>query len=248
MPVIGCDCPVCTSSDSRNRRLRTSALLETQGLQVLFDVGPDLRQQALAVGLKHVDAVLLTHGHSDHIAGIDDLRPLNFFARRSTPLYGNAATLDMVRDRFAYAFESSSQGSSRPELSLLEVLPYEPFRIGPVEILPLEVLHGTWSILGFRIGKLGYVTDASAISRRTLEHLYDLDVLVLNALRITPHPTHFSLAEALEVVAELRPRRTLLVHMTHDVEYAAVTADLPAGVELGYDGLSVQVGEDANSD
>jgi phosphoribosyl 1,2-cyclic phosphate phosphodiesterase len=241
VPVIGCRCAVCTSADQRNRRLRTSALLEVAGLNLLLDAGPDLRQQALNVGLTRLDAVLLTHAHADHVSGLDDLRPLNFAQRSAIPLYGSAETLACVRKRFDYAFTNGSEGSTRPALQLIEIQAKAPFRIDPVEIVPFEVRHGTWPITGFRLGRLGYVTDASFIPPLALECLRELDLLVINALRLKPHPTHFSIGEACQVVEELRPHRALLVHMTHDIDHAEVNAQLPGHVQLAYDGQVVEV-------
>src|SRR5262249_40999726 len=236
VPVIGCGCAVCASADPRNKRLRTSALLEVAGLNLLFDAGPDLRQQALAVGLTRLDAVLLTHAHADHVSGLDDLRPLNFAQRSAMPLYGAASTLEFVRDRFGYAFVNGSEGSTRPALELIEIQSMSPFRISTVEVLPFDVKHGSWTITGFRIGRLGYVTDASYIPPASLEYLRGLDLLVLNALRQTSHPTHFSLGEARALIHELRPRRALLVHMTHDLDHEATNVTLPDHIRLAYDG------------
>lgn len=241
VPVIGCRCEVCTSPNPRNKRLRTSALLEVGGLNLLFDAGPDLRQQALAVGLTRVDAVLLTHAHVDHIAGLDDLRPLNFAQKAAIPLYGTRPTLTFVRKHFDYAFSEGSEGSTRPSLELVEIHDSSPFQVGPVEVVPFDVYHGTWTITGFRIGGLGYVTDASAIPPASLAHLRGLDLLVLNALRQKPHPTHFSLDQALEQIEVLQPRRALLVHMTHDVEHQATNAALPDHVRLAFDGQSIEI-------
>ena len=244
VPVIGCDCAVCSSADPCDKRLRTSALLEVGGLNVLFDAGPDLRQQALQVGLRRVDAVLLTHAHADHIAGLDDLRPLNFAQRAAIPLYGSTSTLQLVRKHFDYAFAETSDGSTRPALELVQVENHVAFQIGSAAIVPFEVLHGTWAITGFRIGGLGYVTDASAIPPASMECLRGLDVLVLNALRQKPHPTHFSIDQALEQIDKLKPRRALLVHMTHDVAHAATNATLPGHVRLAYDGQVVEIADD----
>jgi phosphoribosyl 1,2-cyclic phosphate phosphodiesterase len=244
VPVIGCDCAVCSSPDPHDKRLRTSALLEVAGLNLLFDAGPDLRQQALKVGLRRVDAVLLTHAHADHIAGLDDLRPLNFAQRAAIPLYGSTPTLQLVRKHFDYAFAEKSDGSTRPALELAQVDNAAAFQIGPVGVMPFEVLHGTWSITGFRVGGLGYVTDASAIPPSSLAQLRGLDLLVLNALRLKPHPTHFSLGEALEQIDKLKPRRALLVHMTHDIAHAATNATLPDHVRLAYDGQVVDIADD----
>jgi phosphoribosyl 1,2-cyclic phosphate phosphodiesterase len=238
VPVIGCSCPVCTSGDARNRRTRTSALLREAGQTILIDAGPDFRAQALDAGLRHIDAVILTHSHFDHIAGIDDLRPLCHHDS-CVPIFGSPRTLADVRERFAYAFNESSVGSTRPSI---ELRPIEgPFQIGATAVTPLAIVHGTWPITGYRIGGLGYVTDASLIPAESWDLLRGLDVLVLNALRYEPHPTHFSLAQALDVIAELRPRRAFLVHMTHAFDHAVASAQLPPGVEFAYDGLEINV-------
>ncbi|PDV97007.1 MBL fold metallo-hydrolase [Candidatus Chloroploca asiatica] len=238
VPVIGCKCAVCTSSDPRNRRLRTAALLSTGTETILIDAGPDFREQALIADLCQLDAVLITHSHFDHTAGIDDLRPL-CWSGRAIPLYGSPQTLGDVRARFAYAFTDTSAGSTRPSLDLRPVV--EPFTVGSLTIQPFDVLHGSWTITGYRVGRLGYITDASALSPTAWTLLRDLDVLVLNALRYEPHPTHYSVAQALEVVAALQPRRAFFVHMNHNIDHALASLDLPEGVAFAYDGLEVQV-------
>lgn len=243
VPVIGCDCAVCISDDPHNKRLRTSALLEVAGVNLLFDAGPDLRQQALAVGLRRLDAVLLTHAHADHVSGLDDIRPLNFAQKSAMPLYGAASTLAFVRERFSYAFVNGSEGSTRPALELIEIRDRSPFQINNVEVLPFDVQHGSWTITGFRIGRLGYVTDASSIPPASLEHLRGLDVLVLNALRPAPHPTHFSVDQARTLIDELQPQRAFLVHMTHDLDHATTNVTFPDNIRLAYDGLVIEVAE-----
>lgn len=237
VPVIGCSCVVCTSDDPRNRRLRTSALLQVDNQTILIDVGPDFREQALRVGLRGVDAVLLTHAHFDHTAGLDDLRPLCY--RGCVPVYGSVRTLADVRERFAYAFRNDSEGSTRPELELRPI--NAPFMIGSTKIHPFDVQHGTWTITGYRIGGLGYVTDANHLPPETFALLTNLDVLVLNALRFEPHPTHYTVGEALEVVAALRPRQTYFVHMTHTIDHQRASLALPPGVAFAYDGLEVVI-------
>jgi phosphoribosyl 1,2-cyclic phosphate phosphodiesterase len=244
VPVIGCRCAVCASADPHNKRLRTSALLEVAGLNLLFDAGPDLRQQMLSVGLTRLDGVLLTHAHADHVSGLDDLRPLNFAQRTAMPLYGAASTLGFVRERFSYAFINGSEGSTRPALDLVEVQHLSPFRINSVEVLPFDVKHGTWTITGFRIGGLGYVTDASFIPPASLERLRGLDLLVLNALRQDAHPTHFSVGEACALIDQLQPRRALLVHMTHDLDHELTNVALPDHIRLAYDGQTLEVADE----
>jgi phosphoribosyl 1,2-cyclic phosphate phosphodiesterase len=212
--------------------------VQVDGQNLLIDAGPDFRSQALAAGLQRLDAVLLTHSHYDHVAGLDDLRPL-IEKGSAMPIYGDNRTLSDVRERFSYAFVVSSEGSTRPEMELIPI--DGTFCIGPTTITPIPIRHGTWTITCYRIGNLGYVTDASTIAPASMEQLRGLDVLVLNALRYKPYPTHFSLTEALEVIADLRPRRAFLVHMNHHIDHAIVTAHLPPGVALAYDGLRVDI-------
>ncbi len=240
VPVVACSCPVCTSLDPRNRRMRTSALLRTADQTILIDAGPDFRHQALAARIHALDAVLLTHSHFDHVAGLDDLRPLTA-QRQALPVFGDSRTLNDIRKRFDYAFAASSDGSSRPALQLHEI--QGPFQIGSCDIIPITVIHGTWTITGYRIGDMGYITDASSIPASSLHYLRDLDVLVLNALRFEPHPTHLTIAEATAIIADLRPRRAFLVHMTHAVDHASVDASLPNGISLAYDGLELDIAE-----
>lgn len=240
VPVVACTCSVCTSGDPYNQRMRTSALLEAGGLRILIDAGPDFRMQALRIGLDRLDAVILTHSHYDHVAGIDDLRPLNR-CTRNIPIYGNPETLRDVRERFNYAFAATSNGSSRPALNLVPIA--STFTIGPLTFTSFEVPHGVGRVTGYRIGNLGYVTDASGIPDAVREQLRDLDLLVLNALREEPHPTHFSLNEAVAMVAILNPKRARFVHMTHDLDHQTINARLPASIALAHDGLVLEVAD-----
>jgi phosphoribosyl 1,2-cyclic phosphate phosphodiesterase len=198
--------------------------------------------QALSQRLSHFDAILVTHAHYDHVAGLDDLRPITE-RRGHMPIYGIASTLEGIRERFSYAFVPIPDASTRPGMELIEITNHQPFSINGTEIMPLEIMHGTWRISAFRVGKLGYVTDASEIPPATMEQLRDLDVLVLNALRFKYHPTHFTLDQALEIVKQLRPRRTFFVHLTHAFDHTTVNAELPPGVALAYDGQEIEIEE-----
>jgi phosphoribosyl 1,2-cyclic phosphate phosphodiesterase len=239
VPVIGCTCAVCTSTDPRDRRSRPGLKLESAGRTVLIDTPTDLREQALRFGLDRVDAVLFTHPHADHVFGLDDLRIFNFRQRQAIPCYGSPATLAALRRTFAYVFEDGQEGGGKPQLELRAI--DGPFAAGGVRFTPLAVAHGEMEVLAFRSGGFAYVTDCSAIPPASMRELGGLDVLILDALRHRPHPTHFTVAEALAVIATLRPRRAILTHIAHDLGHAEVSATLPQGTELGYDGLIFDV-------
>ena len=241
VPVIGCKCAVCTSGDPRNRRLRTGLWIEADGLSILVDASADLRQQALAFGVERVDAVLFTHAHADHIYGLDDLRVFNFRQGTPIPCYGPAGALEAIRAAFAYVFDGSApEGGGKPQLALVPV--DGPFGLAGVEVVPVPVWHGRLEVFGYRIGGLAYVTDCKRIPAASLRLLEGVDVLILDALRYRPHPTHLSIAEAVETAARIGARRTVLTHICHDVDHAAPAVALPAGVELGYDGLALEIG------
>jgi phosphoribosyl 1,2-cyclic phosphate phosphodiesterase len=238
IPVIGCGCAVCTSPDPRDRRTRTSGVVRHGGHTFLIDTGPELRLQALAVGLDRIDAVLMTHAHADHTGGLDDLRRFNEINQAHLPVYASRATARDLRDRYAYAFEDAFPFyGGKPDLTLHEF--DGPFCALGQEIVPIPVRHGRLEVHGFRFGDLAYVTDAKEISPASLDLLRGAEVLVLNALRERPHPTHLSVAEALAVVAEVRPRVAYFVHLCHELSHAAGSALLPPGVEIAYDGLRV---------
>jgi phosphoribosyl 1,2-cyclic phosphate phosphodiesterase len=239
--MIGCDCPTCRSSDPRDKRWRTSVRLETDdGQSLLIDAGPDLRAQALAFGVRRVDAILFTHGHSDHILGLDDVRRFNVMQRRSMPCYGDPITLRDIRRTFAYVFDvAAPRGGGLPQLDLYEVA--GRFCFGRQEIIPVPIFHGDRAILGYRVGGFAYLTDCSRIPEESWGLLEGLDLLVLDALREARHPTHFSLTEAVEAAGRIAPRRTCFTHMCHDLAHAPTCARLPEGVELAYDGLVVEL-------
>ena len=238
--MIGCDCAVCRSDDPRDRRLRTSVFIETDdGQRILVDTGPDLRAQALAYGVRHVDAILYTHGHADHILGLDEVRRFNALSRQPMACYGDERTIADLRRAFSYVFEPGTpRGGGIPEIETFAIA--GPFCIGRQEIVPVEIYHGDRPILGFRLGGFAYLTDCSRIPDTSWPLLQGLDVLVLDALRHRRHATHFSLAEAIDATRRIAPRRALFTHMCHDLPHAATCAQLPAGMQLAYDGLVVQ--------
>ncbi len=239
VPSIGCSCAVCTSDDARNRRFRCSAWLQYEGRSVLIDTATEFRLQALRAGIQRLDAILFTHSHADHIFGLDDVRVFSERQGREIPCYGSSETLEDLRRRFDYIFKQTQWGGGKPRLDLIPIT--EAVDLFGLRIVPVPVMHGRLPVLGFRFGKAAYVTDCNQISPGSLELLRGLDLLVLDALRREPHPTHFNLDEALAVVAELRPSRTYLTHLTHDLDHAATNALLPPGVELAYDGLTATV-------
>ncbi len=241
IPVIGCPCDVCHSADPRDRRSRTSAVVRDRSVNrtYLIDTATELRTQALAVGLDRVDAVLMTHAHADHTGGFDDLRRFNEIQAAHIPVYANSGTAQTLRERYAYTFvDTFSFYGGKPDLMLHEV--DGPFDLFGCEVVPIPVFHGRLPILGYRFGRLAYVTDAKQIPDSSLDLLRGLDVLVLNALRERPHPTHLSLPEAVAVVEELRPRTAYLVHLSHELSHAAAESLLPNGIHIAYDGLTVQ--------
>ncbi len=240
LPRIACDCATCTSSDPRDRRLRASALLAWGARRVVVDCGPDFRAQALAADLDRLDAVLLTHDHQDAIGGLDDLRRFNEIAGDYLPVHGLPETLEVVVRRFAYAFvPGQAHFGGIPRLRPVTVA--GPFEISGRRFVPLPVTHGELPTAGFRTGGFGYVPDVKRIDAPSLALLRDLDVLVLDALRDLPHPTHQTVDEALSVIAELRPRRAFLTHLDHELRHAALAARLPAGVDVAVDGLELRI-------
>jgi phosphoribosyl 1,2-cyclic phosphate phosphodiesterase len=233
VPSIGCECETCTSDDPRDKRLRVSILVEHGGQTVLVDTSSDFRQQALRQKLKWLDAVLITHCHADHI------RPLNF-RHGALGLYANERAWVDIRRIFKYIFEPSHFGGGLPQVLPHTVAPGATFCLGrDLNVTPLEVIHGRLPVIAYRFNDFAYATDLSEIPPRTIEGLRDLDVLVLDCLRLKPHPTHLSLDRALAYVEELKPRRTFLTHIAHDIKHARDSALLPRGVAFAYDGLEI---------
>ena len=239
VPVPTCDCEVCRSSDPRDARLRPSVLLRWDGATVLVDTSTDLRQQVLRLGLTALDAIVYTHAHADHVFGLDDIRMFNWRRGGAIPVYGSATTLAALRRTFWYAFEDVEAGGGKPLLTLHEV--DGPFPLLGRTVIPVPLQHGRLPILGYRIGGFAYLTDVSEIPDGSYELLQNLEVLVLSALRHRPHPTHMHLARALEEAARIGASRTLFTHIAHEIGHASVAPTLPPGVELAYDGLTVEV-------
>ena len=240
VPSIGCECETCVSEDARDKRLRVSILIEHGGQTVLVDTSSDFRQQALRQKIKWLDAVLVTHCHADHIFGLDDIRPLNF-RHGALGVYANERAWVDIRRIFKYVFEPTYFGGGLPVVVPHTVVAGAPFLFGPdLHVTPLEVIHGRLPVIAYRFNDFAYATDLNFIPPETMDNLRDLDVLVLDCLRIKEHPTHLWLERALEYIGELKPRRAFFTHIAHDVKHARDSALLPAGVEWAYDGLEIQ--------
>jgi len=238
VPTIGCDCAVCHSADPHDRRTRPSVLIEYNGRFVLIDSTPDFREQAIRERIRQLDAVLYTHTHADHILGIDDLRPLSYHHRpNKLPLYARPEAVDFIRSMFRYIFDADYKFGGLP---LVELHPID----GPVELFgarfePIPVIHGENEILGFRFGSAAYLTDHSEVPDASLAKLQNLDILFLDALRRTPHPTHSTVENSLRIVEQLKPKRAFFTHICHDLPHEATNATLPPNVRLSYDGMKL---------
>jgi phosphoribosyl 1,2-cyclic phosphate phosphodiesterase len=245
VPQLGCNCSVCRSADPRDKRTRVGAVVESnRGTRLLIDTPPELRVQLIAAGIDRVDAVLFTHDHADHVHGIDDLRAITMRRAAALPMYGSAATLAELAQKFKYIFDEGMRplpGTSKPEGKAYPIQAGTPFTVGDVEIMPIRVPHGAAEVLAYRIGPLGYVTDAKSIPPEAVQLLRGVRVLVINALFRTEHPTHLSIPEALAAAAEIGADRTYLTHLSHDNSHADLEAELPRGVSPAFDGLTVRI-------
>lgn len=242
VPQVGCDCAVCHSSDAKDKRGRVGAFVEEGGTRILIDTPPELRLQLLANGITGADAVLITHDHADHVNGLDDIRPLTS-GSGGLSIYGAAGTLARLATRFPYVFDGVKPlpGTSKPEAAAHPLEAGARFQVGSVEIQSFEVSHGPMTVFGYRIGDLGYVTDAKELSPAVVKILKGVKVLVLNALFRTPHPTHLSLPEAVETAKRVGAPRTFLTHLTHRISHAELERELPKGIAPAYDGLTVNI-------
>jgi phosphoribosyl 1,2-cyclic phosphate phosphodiesterase len=236
IPMIGCDCAVCRSDDPRDRRTRTSAVFSYDGYNLLVDTPPELRLQCVACDIRRVDAILFTHFHADHVAGLDDVRRFNWIQGGSITLYGDAATLARVRQMFTYAFVvDPDYPSAKPELETAVL--DGPLELGGRQVVPILLKHGSLPVFGFRVGNIAYCTDCNLVPDQSLELLRGLDVLILDSVRRRPHATHFNLEQAIEQARQIGARQTYFTHIAHELKHAETNAQLPVGMELAYDGL-----------
>ena len=244
VPMIGCDCPVCRSDDPRDKRTRPSVLVRVNGKAILIDTSSDLRAQALRCELDSLDAILFTHAHADHLHGIDDVRSFSALRRMASPAYGDEHTVRHIKKSYEYIFKNPEFhfGWGIPRLDLRVIT--GPERICDITVKPVLIQHGERTILGYRIGNMAYLTDCSAVPKESMPLLQGLDTLVLGALRHKPHPTHFSLSEALDFVESVSPRRAYFTHISHDLGHAKEEKALPEHIRLSYDGLEVEIPND----
>ena len=237
VPVIACNCKVCESSDTRDNRLRTSVLIQVENQSIIIDSGPDFRSQVLRSGIQQLDAILFTHQHRDHIAGLDDVRSFNYVQKKAMPIYGNEMVIQQIKREFHYIFESNYPGIPQLEIHQID---NKPFSIDGLSITPIKVLHHKLPVLGFRINDLTYITDANSIPEAEHEKILGTKTLVINALQREDHLSHFTLNEALEVIDKLQPEKAYLTHISHKMGlHQTVSEELPANVVLAYDGLSI---------
>lgn len=245
VPVIGCQCQVCQSQDWHDKRLRTSAMVEVDGVRIIIDAGPDFRQQMLRTGVRTIDAILLTHQHKDHVGGLDDVRAFNFVdfpTIRPVDIYANAITAACIRKDFDYAFMENKYIGA-PEMRLHEIEPEKSFFVNHIEIVPIQGKHSDrFSVLGYRIGSLAYLTDFKQIEPAAVKKLEGVDTLVVNALRFRSHHSHFNVQEALDLIEQIKPRQSFLTHLSHEIGlYKETDCRLPEGVRLGYDSLTMEI-------
>lgn len=238
VPMVGCGCAVCRSDDPRDKRSRCSILIEHDGRTILADTSTDLRSQCLREGVARIDAVLFTHCHADHVNGIDDLRGFNFIHRQVIPCYGSPAAIGALSRIFGYVFTGKDADGYRPLLEPHSVS--APFDLFGLTVVPVPLEHGSGGSTGYRIGPFAYLTDCSAIPDASLPLLHGVEVLVIDALRHTPHPNHFTVAQALETAARLAPRRTILTHLTHEIRHSDGEG-LPPGAEYAWDGMTIDL-------
>lgn len=239
IPVIGCNCTVCNSEDPRNRRSRCSALLSFRGKNILIDTATDLRQQMLREDINHIEAVLYTHGHADHLHGIDDLRAFTLRGEPAIPLYGSASTLENIRNNFAYIFDSTAESGYIPQLKTYPVT--DPFNLYGLRLIPVPLLHGPTEVFGYRVGSLAYLTDCNGIPEDSRKLLEGVEYLVIDGLRIKPHPTHFNIRQAVAIAQKIGATKTWLTHLSHEVDHQKHEQELPPGIALAFDGQQIKI-------
>jgi phosphoribosyl 1,2-cyclic phosphate phosphodiesterase len=242
IPIIGSNHPVCLSKDLKDKRLRVSVWIQSDDFSVIIDCGPDFRQQMLTSKCTKIDAILFTHEHSDHTAGIDDIRPFNFFQKQAIPIFAHKRVLDNLKNRFDYVFETENKYPGAPSVAVNEVVPNQVFTINKKTIIPIDALHGNLQVFGYRIDYFAYLTDIKTIKNHEIEKLKNLKVLVINALRDEDHHSHFSLQEALDFITLVQPKKAYLTHISHTFGFhEEIQNRLPENVFLAYDNLEITI-------
>ena len=241
VPIIACDCPVCRSTDSRDKRLRSSILIENEGQTYVIDTGPDFRQQMLRENVKRIDAVVFTHEHRDHISGLDDIRAFNFVMKQAIDVYADERVDEAIRKReYPYIF-SKEQYPGIPEINMHRI-GKEPFMVGKTQFIPIQVMHMRLPVTAFRIGKFTYITDANFIAEEEQEKIMGSEVIVLNALRREAHPSHFNLEESIALISKWKPKQAYFTHISHQLgKHSDVEKELPPHIKLAYDGLVLNI-------
>jgi len=239
IPVIGCSCPVCTSDNSKNKRYRSSILISHNDKKIIIDTGPEFRLQVLRAHMDRLDGVLYTHDHSDHIHGLDDVRP--FTVKKQLDMFGSHDTLSEIKHSYSYIFKDTQKGGGKPRVNLHTLKHGKMFEPAGLSVMPLLVYHGRLPITGYRFGKAAYITDASSLPDETMNLLEGVEILIINALRHRPHPTHFNLEQSIDIARQLNVRQCLFTHICHDLEHDETCRNLPDNYQLAYDGLKLDV-------
>jgi len=240
VPIIGCKCGVCRSRDVRDKRQRSSVLVEIDGRNIIIDTGPDFRAQCLSNNIEHIDAILVTHPHRDHIAGLDDIRPFCYIQKQYIPVYASPSTCNAIQHDYSYCF-ATPKYPGVPDIELHQIKNYIPFDAAGIQVTPFPVMHAKMEVTAYRFRNFTYITDAWQISEESVNAAKGTQYLVVNALRKEPHPSHFNLEQALDFIATIKPEHAYLTHIGHSLGYEETQAILPPNVQMAYDGLSITI-------
>ena len=241
IPVIACECPTCRSDNPKNTRTRASILINYNDRNIVVDTATDFRLQMIGNNIKHLDAVLFTHAHADHVHGLDDIRQFNKIQNAAIPCYANTETIESIKKKYDYIFEPTQEGGGKPDITLHTV--QADFQLFGRTVIPLPVKHGILDVLGYRVGKFAYITDASSVPDETIQKLTGVDILIINALRYIPHATHLSVGQAIKIINRIQPRNSYLTHIGHVLEHERLKSEMPENIHMGYDGLTIEISD-----